>query len=136
VRGDGAQDLPKDLPKTLLLAFFAFLSPPLVSFWEDRKRRMKPLSSLGFVTAGRTCAVGCPTWIRTTTKGSKDLCATFTPSDKNIGHQRNRPRKTNKPKRFANMGVFIPEVAGNARSWLRFRSCTMAECLLREARAL
>ena len=25
---------------------------------------------------------GCPTWIRTTTKGSKDLCATITPSDK------------------------------------------------------
>jgi len=26
--------------------------------------------------------IGCPTWIRTTTKGSKDLCATITPSDK------------------------------------------------------
>ena len=24
---------------------------------------------------------GCPTWIRTMTKGSKDLCATITPSD-------------------------------------------------------
>jgi hypothetical protein len=56
------------------------------------------------------------------TKGSKDLCATITPSDKNIGHQRHSPRKTNKPKRCANVRVFIPEVAQNARSCMNLAS--------------
>lgn len=50
---------------------------------------------------------GCPTWIRTTTKGSKDLCATITPSDRKAHQTR---RKADKPK-LVSPGILLSETA-------------------------
>ncbi len=40
--------------------------------------------SSDFVQETQTLQIGCPTWIRTRTKGSKGPCATITPSDNRI----------------------------------------------------
>jgi hypothetical protein len=52
---------------------------PFAIYWRARERKaIKPLIILGIAKFW----LGCPTWIRTRTKGSKDPCATITPSDK------------------------------------------------------